>query len=423
MHCKLSHTEARTLRYTCLFIVGLAACSAELPETVDSGIADAGVTADVGLIESLFEAGPAHPDIGVADGGPFDAGAADAGAADAGIHPDSPEGRGLALYTEYCGFCHGASGEGYWADNANALANPEFLASATDFFLWASILDGRPGTPMSPWGQSHSGPLSEEDAWDLVAYIRLWQDLPSVDVEYMQISGDADSGQAVYERMQCGACHGADGEGVLAMSLNNPVFHQFASDGFIYHAIAKGRAPTTMPAYEDVLTEQEMQDLVAYIRTWSRPVVPPDNEQFTPDWTDHVINEGGTHADFTPRVVEREGAEFNDEFVSAQQVYDAMLAGQSFVLVDARVIPDYLIGHINGAVSVPFDSVDRAAEVITRERWVITYCGCPHAVSGRARAAFKRAGFERVAVLDEGYYYWTDEGWPACGGRERYCEE
>ena len=104
----------------------------------------------------------------------------------------------------------------------------------------------------------------EEDAWDLVAHICLWQDLPSIDVEYMQISGDADSGQAVYERMQCGACHGADGEGVLAMSLNNPVFHQFASDGFIYHAIAKGRAPTTMPAYEDVLTEQEMQDLVAY---------------------------------------------------------------------------------------------------------------------------------------------------------------
>ncbi len=407
-----------SLRYSSLALLWLAACPAEPVAVVDVGVIDGGFAADAGMIGAPVEAGR-WP----SDAGEVDAGAPDAGPTDAWINPDSPEGRGLTLYTEYCGFCHGASGEGYWADNANALANPEFLASATDFFLWASILDGRPGTPMSPWGQSHSGPLSEEDAWDLVAYIRLWQDLPSIDVEYMQISGDADSGQAVYERMQCGACHGADGEGVLAMSLNNPVFHQFASDGFIYHAIAKGRAPTTMPAYEDVLSEQEMQDLVAYIRTWSRPVVPPDDEQFEPDWTDHVMNEGGAHADFTPRVVEYEGAEFNDEFVPAQQVYDAMVAGQSFVLVDARVIPDYLIGHISGAVSVPFDSVEQATDVISRDRWVITYCGCPHAVSGRARAAFKRAGFERVAVLDEGYYYWTDQGWPACGGRERYCEE
>ena len=31
------------------------------------------------------------------------------------------------------------------------------------------------------------------------------------------------------------------------------------------------------------------------------------------------------------------------------------------MLVDARVAPDYLFGHIDGAVSVPFDSVQQAA--------------------------------------------------------------
>jgi cytochrome c oxidase cbb3-type subunit 3/ubiquinol-cytochrome c reductase cytochrome c subunit len=99
-----------------------------------------------------------------------------------------------------------------------------------------------------------------------------------------------------------------------------------------------------------------------------------------------------------------------------------MQEGKSFTLVDARVIPDYLYGHISGAVAAPFDQIERAAEVLTRDRWVITYCGCPHAVSGRARTALKRAGFERVAVLDEGYYYWTDQMYPNCGGRERYCD-
>ena len=276
---------------------------------------------------------------------------------------------------------------------------------------------------MSAWGQSHSGPLDDGDAWDLITYMRLWQDLPSIDVDSMQIEGDAVAGQAVYERMECAACHGVAGEGVTAMSLNNPVFHHFATDGFIYHAIAKGRLPTPMPAYEDSLTAQEIENLVAYIRTWATPVVEPEPEPFVPDWTEHLINPDGAAADFQPRVVEREGAEFNDEFVSAAQVFAAMNAGQSFVLVDARAASDYLIGHIDGAVCVPFDQVEQAAQEITRDRWVITYCGCPHAVSGRARAAFKRAGFERVAVLDEGYYFWVDQGYPICAGRERFCDQ
>ena len=396
----------------------VAGCTVAPAEVVDAGVPEAGAAPDAGVTPPAEDAGGDALDAGTAD-----VSVEDAGSADVGIDPDSPEGRGMALYTEYCGFCHGASGEGYWADNANALANPEFLTTVTDFFLWASILDGRPGTPMSPWGASHSGPLSEEDAWDIVAYIRRWQDLPSVDVHAMELGGDAAEGERVYQRMQCAACHGDSGEGVVAMSLNNAIFHELASDGFIYHAIAKGRPGTPMPGYEETLTEVEMADLVAYIRTLIVPLAPPDDGDFVPDWTDHLINAQGAPAAFTPRVVEREGAEFDDEFVPAQQVYDAMMRGESFVLVDARVAPDYLFGHIDGAVSVPFDSVQQAAEVISSDRWVITYCGCPHAVSGRARAAFKRAGFERVAVLDEGYYFWTDEGWPVCGGRERFCEE
>ena len=40
--------------------------------------------------------------------------------------------------------------------------------------------------------------------------------------------------------------HGDSGEGVVAMSLNNAIFHELASDGFIYHAIAKGRPGTPL---------------------------------------------------------------------------------------------------------------------------------------------------------------------------------
>ena len=44
---------------------------------------------------------------------------------------DEPDlSRGKALYEKYCDFCHGADGEGYLADNANALSNQSFLAAA-----------------------------------------------------------------------------------------------------------------------------------------------------------------------------------------------------------------------------------------------------------------------------------------------------
>ena len=42
--------------------------------------------------------------------------------------------RGATTYAEYCAPCHGASLEGYAADNANALSNQNFLALATDDF-------------------------------------------------------------------------------------------------------------------------------------------------------------------------------------------------------------------------------------------------------------------------------------------------
>ena len=120
-----------------------------------------------------------------------------------------------------------------------------------------------------------------------------------------------------------------------------------------------------------------MADLVAYIRTLIVPLAPPDDGDFVPDWTDHLIN-----AQARPQRLRRvswsvKAPSSTTSLSPAQQVYDAMMRGESFVLVDLRVAPDYLFGHIDGAVSVPFDSVQQAAEVISSDRWVITYCGCP----------------------------------------------
>ena len=70
---------------------------------------------------------------------------------------------GRELYTRMCAVCHGEKGEGYKADQAPRLAQPDFLASASDEFLRAAIINGRSGTTMSAWGQSKGGPLTTSD--------------------------------------------------------------------------------------------------------------------------------------------------------------------------------------------------------------------------------------------------------------------
>jgi cytochrome c oxidase cbb3-type subunit III len=310
--------------------------------------------------------------------------------------------RGQELYVQYCDFCHGDNGEGYLADNANALSNQNFLATASDEFLRSSIVHGRPGTPMSGWGQAASGPLDDAQVADLVAFIRNWQTVPSVELpDTTAVEGVATRGTGVYNA-RCASCHGADGEGVSAVSLNNPWFHAVASDGFMEHAIVNGRPGTTMAAYGDTLSPVAIADLVAYIRLWKRDPNAPPETPYTPDLANGVINPEGPAPSFVLR---------EERFVPADQVKAAIDAGQRVMIMDARPTGDYRDGHITGALGLPFYELENWIDQLPRDTFIVTYCGCPHAVSGQALDALRAAGFTQNAILDEGYYVWVERGY------------
>lgn len=306
------------------------------------------------------------------------------------------------LYLTYCGFCHGNEGEGYVSDNANALANQEFLATATDEFLRMSTIHGRPGTPMSPWGDEKGGPLTSAEVDALVAYMRAWQTVDSIDVHDLEVDATATRGAPVYNAL-CSSCHGENGEGVTAVSLNNPWFHELASDGFIRRAIEVGRPGTPMPGYAEQLNDRQMDELVAYIREWRRPVDSGPIEPYEPDIENAVINPDGEDPDFTLR---------EDRFVPADDVHAAIESGLRVLLIDARPVADFQLSHITGAIGISFYDIPTYAEQLPRDVWIVTYCGCPHAVSGQAADALIELGFERVAVLDEGFYVWEEREYP-----------
>ena len=79
------------------------------------------------------------------------------------------------------------------------------------------------------------------------------------------IAADVFSGREVYE-MHCEACHGADGRsiepGVPDFSNGDAMFQP---DSDLYSKIRSGT--NTMPAYRGILTDAEVRNVIAYLRS------------------------------------------------------------------------------------------------------------------------------------------------------------
>lgn len=97
--------------------------------------------------------------------------------------------------------------------------------------------------------------------------------------------GDAEQGEQIYSR-RCVLCHGDEGDGLgpAAERLNPPPrdftagAYKFKTTGFddmvpndedIYRMIRDGMPGSAMPEWGDVLSEQEIWDLIAYVKTFA----------------------------------------------------------------------------------------------------------------------------------------------------------
>lgn len=170
-------------------------------------------------------------------------------------------------YKSYCAGCHAEDGSGYVTARANALRNPQFLATASDELISQAIHLGREGTSMSAWGEDYGGPLSEDAVRNIIIFMRGWQTIEPFIPEPPSLEGSVTRGQIIYQS-SCSPCHGNAGEGNTAVSLNNSLFLEHADDGFLAYAISEGRLGTWMLGYGNSLNKQEIADLVALIRSW-----------------------------------------------------------------------------------------------------------------------------------------------------------
>jgi mono/diheme cytochrome c family protein len=187
---------------------------------------------------------------------------------------DAPDlGGGQELYAQNCAACHGDLGEGgpnpaRAGDIIAPISTAEYLRTRDDTTLRAIVAQGQPNFGMSPFGDSFGGPLTDDQVDLVVAYMRAWEANPPVELppEIPDVPQPTASGREVYGQL-CAQCHGASGEGGVGTELGDPAWQAAISDTSIFDAINLGHEATAMIAWGEILTSQQIEELVAHIRT------------------------------------------------------------------------------------------------------------------------------------------------------------
>jgi mono/diheme cytochrome c family protein len=213
------------------------------------------------------------------------------------------------LFAANCAICHGEFGEGGLnparpGDVIAPISTAEYLRTRDDFTLRAIITQGQPNFGMSPFGSSFGGPLDDDEVDAIVAYIRSWESNPPVELPpEIAIEETGLSGTEVYQGL-CAQCHGVNGEGGIGPALADAEFQSANSDEEIFTTISDGHETTAMIAWGDILTSEQIQQLVELIRQLEPA---PPGEQAAKPTPSPVASAVSFSADVFPLIAEKCG--------------------------------------------------------------------------------------------------------------------
>lgn len=205
---------------------------------------------------------------------------------------------GGILYVRYCTPCHGdvSDGKGFMARGmtpkpANFREAGTIAQVSENYMVWR-IKEGGIGLHTGTMGYrsimpSWKNDLTDDEIWkiSMFAYRNAGQ-IPANVVEFKSQENPVKTGKEIYED-RCFFCHGMEGDGKgpsVDTSAMNPLPRDFTkaefmirttphgalpTDADMFKVISKGMPGTTMPALEDVLSEEDRHKLVEYVKTFS----------------------------------------------------------------------------------------------------------------------------------------------------------
>jgi mono/diheme cytochrome c family protein len=182
---------------------------------------------------------------------------------------------GREIYNEQCASCHGTNGEG---GIGTALNNKSLLQNTPDDIFFSVTRSGVPSTQMPAWSVDYGGPLTDEDIRSTVAYIRSWEaTAPELEPEVFEPS--AEEGALIFNT-NCATCHGEDGVGTgFAPTVNDSAKLAMTDEEWLREMLQFGRPALGMPAYGNVLSEEQADHLIALFAAWEEgiEVIPAYN--------------------------------------------------------------------------------------------------------------------------------------------------
>ncbi len=186
---------------------------------------------------------------------------------------------GAQIFAENCAVCHGEDGQG----RVGATLAKDWPSIRPDLRVKEVIENGIAGTLMPAWSQAKGGPLTDQEIDALSFFILSWQSggpiyifpiqTPSFELPLTPppgVSGDPNRGAALYTS-NCAVCHGQNGEGRIGATLARD-WPSFRPDLRVKSVIETGVEGSVMPAWSQEhggpLSDQDINDLVAFILTW-----------------------------------------------------------------------------------------------------------------------------------------------------------
>ena len=239
------------------------------------------------------------------------------------FEPDSS--RGALLFETTCAVCHGEFGLG--SDDGPAINDALRLASLDNDWYRSTIANGRPAKGMPTWGTV----LAPNQIEDLIALVDDWREGIEVEAAFSVTDligsaifsleeqdpesaalhvtraltvaegtgaevlrnaaaqliaeddagalatltalqeqwplGDPVAGGEIYNTY-CLPCHGAQGEGGIGPAMQPSPFVQENINSALIEFLLEGRTGTAMAGFDNRLSEEQLANLVAYLRTW-----------------------------------------------------------------------------------------------------------------------------------------------------------
>jgi ArsR family transcriptional regulator len=88
------------------------------------------------------------------------------------------------------------------------------------------------------------------------------------------------------------------------------------------------------------------------------------------------------------------------------------LEDRSVLLLDVRPEDEFALGHVPGALNIPFADLERRLAELPKDAQIVAYCRGPYCVlSFEAVAALRAKGYD-VRRLEDGFPEWKAAGLP-----------